>query len=382
MTSPGTVRRGRSGRRRRDEVMVPEATFTSYYGLPVVKPAPWRNEIPAYLFLGGLASGSAIIASGAELTGRVELQRNTRLIALGALVGSAGVLVADLGKPSRFLNMMRTVKLTSPMSVGSWILAGQGAFTSAAAACEAARFVVPVDGAAAQWLPLADRVASIGSASFAAPLAAYTAVLLSDTATPTWHEAYHELPFLFVASALAAGAGAALMTTAVEQCAAVRRLAVGAAVVDLLAYHRMTQHLGLVGEPLRQGRAGALTRTSSALTMTGMLLTLVAGRHRVGAVLAGAALIGGSLCTRFGVFEAGMASAKDPKYTVVPQRERLRRQAHGRGGEVGSAPHRRARFASIVTRVPSTHADQGAVAAHEVTDDRGPRDLTDEQQPT
>ena len=36
----------------------------------------------------------------------------------------------------------------------------------------------------------------------------------------------------------------------------------------------------------------------------------------------------GSACTRFGVFEAGLASAKDPKYTVVPQRERLaRRQA-------------------------------------------------------
>ncbi len=127
-----TVRRPR--RRRADDVMVPEAAFTSYYGRPVVKPAPWKHEIPAYLFLGGLAAGSALIASGAELTGRVTLQRNARLVALGALSGSGAVLVADLGKPSRFLNMMRTVKLTSPMSVGSWILAGQGTFPSAAAA--------------------------------------------------------------------------------------------------------------------------------------------------------------------------------------------------------------------------------------------------------
>ena len=43
------------------------------------------------------------------------------------------------------------------------------------------------------------------------------------------------------------------------------------------------------------------------------------------AAVSGAALLAGSVCTRFGVFEAGQASAKDPKYTVVPQRERLDR---------------------------------------------------------
>ncbi len=50
---------------------------------------------------------------------------------------------------------------------------------------------------------------------------------------------------------------------------------------------------------------------------------VVAGRRRAGAVAAGALLAAGSLLTRFGVYEAGMASARDPKYTVVPQRERL-----------------------------------------------------------
>lgn len=356
--------------------MVPEATFTSYYGQPMVKPAPWGHEIPSYLFLGGLAAGSAIIASGAELTGRLELQRNARLIALAALGGSSTVLIADLGKPERFVNMMRTVKLTSPMSVGSWILAGQGAFTGLAAALEAARYVVPPDGRLARWLPVADRLAAIGAALFAPPLAAYTAVLLSDTATPTWHAAYHELPYVFVASGLAAGSGAALLTTSVDQCGPVRRLAAGAAVVDLVAAHRMEHRLGLLAEPLRAGRAGTLMRASTAATVTGAVLTVAAGRSRVGAAAAGIALLVGSACTRFGVFEAGIASAKDPKYTVLPQRERAAARA------LGAGRHRGGRLASIVTRSPLADADQrrvGAGASDEVADDGSPRHLAGDE---
>jgi hypothetical protein len=48
----------------------------------------------------------------------------------------------------------------------------------------------------------------------------------------------------------------------------------------------------------------------------------VARRHRVAAALTGAALLTGSALTRFGIFAAGMASARDPKYTVEPQRAR------------------------------------------------------------
>ncbi len=363
-------------RRQRDDVMVPEASFTSYYGQPVVKPAPWGHHIPSYLFLGGLAAGSAIIASGAELTGRLQLQRNARLVALAALGGSSYVLVADLGKPARFANMMRTVKLTSPMSVGSWILAGQGAFTGLAAALEVARYVVPPGGRIARWLPVADRLAAIGAALFAPPLAAYTAVLLSDTATPTWHAAYHELPYVFVASGLAAGSGAALLTTSVEECGPVRRLAVGAAVVDLVAARAMEHRIGLVAEPLRAGRAGTLMRVSTAATLAGAVLTVAAGRSRSGAAAAGIALLVGSACTRFGVFEAGLASAKDPKYTVVPQRERAAARALGVGR------HRGGRFASIVTRSPLPDADQRTIGADprdQVPDHGGPRDLTGDE---
>ena len=116
--------------------MVPEAEFTSYYGRPIVKASPWEADIPAYLFAGGLAAGSSLIAAGADLTGRPTLRRSGRLGAIGALSFSMVALIHDLGKPSRFLNMLRVAKLTSPMSVGTWILSLYGPFAGAVAATE------------------------------------------------------------------------------------------------------------------------------------------------------------------------------------------------------------------------------------------------------
>ncbi|MDO5626817.1 MAG: polysulfide reductase NrfD [Mobilicoccus sp.] len=330
-TSPAGAEGGRR-RRQREDVMVPPAEFSSYYGRNIVKPAPWKHEIPTYLYLGGLAAGSALLAAGAEMTGRRELQRNSRLIALGALGGSTAALIADLGKPSRFLNMMRTVKLTSPMSVGSWILGGFGAFTGAAAASEVLRFVVPKSVPGQQLWPVGDRLASLGAGAFSAPLAAYTAVLLADTATPTWHASYPQLPFVFVGSALAAAGGAAMMTTDTVQCAPARRLAIAGSGLELAAFQVMSSRLGMLAEPLHEGRAGSHLRLAKALTVAGVALTALAGRHRGAAVVAGLALNAGSALTRFGVFEAGMVSARDPKYTVVPQRQRLEQRLRDRTG--------------------------------------------------
>jgi hypothetical protein len=74
---------------------------------------------------------------------------------------------------------------------------------------------------------------------------------------------------------------------------------------------------------LHQGRAGTMVRASKALTLAGALGTLLASRSRLAAVMSGAALLAGSALNRFGIFEAGQASAHVPKYTVVPQRERI-----------------------------------------------------------
>jgi hypothetical protein len=120
-------------------------------------------------------------------------------------------------------------------------------------------------------------------------------------------------------------------------------MAVAGAAIELAAMHRVETGFGIVSEPYHEGKAGRLLRAAKACTAAGAALTVVAGRRRAGAVAAGALLAAGSLLTRFGVFEAGMASARDPKYTVVPQRERL--AAREAGQQVAQDGH-----ASTITR--------------------------------
>ncbi|WP_375484914.1 NrfD/PsrC family molybdoenzyme membrane anchor subunit [uncultured Jatrophihabitans sp.] len=327
----GSARRdGRSGGKRRrkgggrdGDPVVPDVEFTSYYGRPIVKASPWEIDIPIYLFLGGLAGGSSLLAAGADLTDRPTLRRAARLSAAGGITVSFAALVHDLGRPSRFVNMLRVAKPTSPMSVGTWILTAYGPLAGLAGAAELRDFV-PLPSFARSLLGVLARPAGLVAALTAPAVASYTAVLLSDTATPSWHEAHRELPFVFVGSAAGASGGLAMITTPVAQAGPARRLAVTGAVLELAAEHRMEASMGVTAEPLHDGTPGRLMRASKILTAAGAVLTAVAGRRsRLASALGGASLVGGSICLRLGVFDAGQASARDPKYTVVPQRERL-----------------------------------------------------------
>ena len=325
----GGKRRG-SGRRGDVNAVVPDAEFTSYYGRPIVKASPWEFDIPAYLFMGGVAAGSSLLAAGADLTDRPAMRRTGRLGALVGLTLSMIALVHDLGRPSRFLNMLRVIKVTSPMSVGTWLLTLYGPFAALAGTAEL-RPLLPRrlrDGVVGRLLGASARPAGLAAAVVAPTIAAYTAVLLSDTATPTWHDAHRHLPFVFVGSASAAAAGLAMIGSPVAEAAPARRLAVGGALLELAVEHKMEQAMGLTAEPLHHGQAGTLMRASKALTLAGLAGTvLLGGRSRPGAIVSGMALMAGSACLRFGVFEAGQESAKDPKYVVIPQRERLAARA-------------------------------------------------------
>ncbi|RAN79124.1 nitrite reductase [Bacillus sp. SRB_336] len=322
----GPGHRRANGDGSREMSMVPEPEFSSYYGRPVVKPAPWGNDVAAYLFLGGVAAGSALLGLGGQLSGRPTLRRNARLSALAAVSAGAVALVKDLGRPERFLHMLRTFKVTSPMSVGSWILS---AFSAGAGISS----VAEIDRMSGSRLPLGplrnvlralEGPAGFEAAVFAGPLAAYTAVLLGDTATPTWNAAHEELPFLFVSSAALASAGLAMVTTPVRETGPARKLAVLGVLGEVTAMKVMEQRMDPVAaEPLHQGKAGAMLKWSERLAVAGGLGTLLGGRHRGAAAASGLALLTASALTRFGVFEAGLASARDPRYTIEPQKTRL-----------------------------------------------------------
>jgi formate-dependent nitrite reductase membrane component NrfD len=311
----------RGGRRRRgraEQPMVPQANFESYYGRPVLHRPTWSAvDIGGYLFLGGLAGASSAIAAGAELTGRPRLARGCKVGALLAVSGSAYALIHDLGRPARFLNMLRTVKPSSPMSMGSWILAAYGPQAGVAA-------VSDLTG----MLPAVGRAATMGAAALGPAVASYTAPLIANTAVPSWHDARRELPFVFVGSAAASAGGLGMLSAPVDEAGPARRAAVFGAAVEGAAMQVMQSRLGLTSEPFKAGRAGGLLRAARALTVSGVFVGAVLGRRsRVAAALGGVATMAGSACLRLGIFSAGVASADDPKYTVVPQRERLNSRA-------------------------------------------------------
>lgn len=310
----------------REMPMVPEAEFSSYYGRPVVKPAPWGEDVAAYLFLGGVAGGSALLAAGGQLTGRAALRRNCRLSAFAAVGLGGAALVRDLGRPERFLNMLRTIKLTSPMSLGSWILTTFSAGAGVAAANELDRLTgtrLPL-GPLRRLLRAAETPAGLEAAVVGPALAVYTAVLLADTATPTWNAARDELPFVFVSSATLAASGLAMVTTPVAETGPARTLAVLGVLGDLFASKAMQRRMDpITAEPLHQGVAGVLLRASEALAVAGGVGALLGGRRRGVAAASGVALLAASALTRFGLFRAGIESAKDPRYTIEPQKRRL-----------------------------------------------------------
>ena len=228
------------------------------------------------------------------------------------MTASPALLVSDLGRPERFLNMLRMFKVTSPMSMGSWILTASGGATTLATSHE-------LFG----WFRRLGPLGKAASPILGPALATYIAVLVADTAVPVWHEGHRELPFVFAGSAMASAGAAAAVLTPRAHAGPARRLSVAGALVELAAAAAMERRVGDLAEPLRTGRGGRLARRGRALTAAGASLIALRGRRtHAAAVLGGAAVLVGALCERWAVFEAGRASARDPRYTVEPQRVR------------------------------------------------------------
>jgi hypothetical protein len=254
------------------------------------------------------------------MRGNEALAGRAQGAALAGAVISPVLLIKDLGKPQRFLNMLRVFKVTSPMSVGSWILVGFGASSILGAAREFTGI-----------LPRLGRAGQVTGVLLGPGLSSYTAALIANTAVPAWHDARTELPFVFAASSIATAGGLAAALTPVGSAGAARRMAVTGALAELAASELVERRVGArVSNPYRQERAGQTLRASKALTALGAGNVATRGRHRP-------EVLAGGLLERWGIFEAGVASSQDPAATVGPQRERLveragRRSRYARPG--------------------------------------------------
>jgi hypothetical protein len=313
-----------------EESQVPPAEFQSYYGRPILKVSRWKEpHLPAYLFLGELSGALAMVGAVAHATGRRRLTRAARLGSAGSAYAGGAFLTAELGRPERFLNMLRVAKPTSPMSVGSWILSAHSGLASAAAASDVTGRLRGLGG-----------LAGTASALTGPLLAAYPGVLLADTAVPAWHEAYRELPAFFVGGAMTAAAAAGLAASAASRDRAdfdaAYRLAVIGAGVESLAGYLLETRPTLAAEVYRTGPGGRMLTLARCLTLGGGAVALASRRSRVAAATSAALLVGGGLAAKFAVLRAGKASAADPKYVIAQQRGaapagRVRRSCGRRG---------------------------------------------------
>ena len=286
---------------------------TGYYGIPLLKEPQWKWEVPVYFFVGGAAGAAAVVAGIARYFGEdKQLVRDARWIAAAGGVLSPALLVADLGLPSRFLNMLRVFKIQSPMSVGSWMLS---AFSSAAAATAFAGMLRQRFG---DWLPIrvlenAGEALAIATGLF---ISNYTGVLIGATAIPVWNKNISTLPIHFGASGLGS-AVSLLELVGHPHSRALNALGIGSALIEILEGANIEMTPAAANAPLKRGPSGWLTRAggvlSGPLPLLLRLLAASSGNERSRALRRTAALatLAGSFLTRIAWVQAGRVSARN-----------------------------------------------------------------------
>jgi hypothetical protein len=285
-----------------------------YYGLPIIHAPVWTWQIGAYFFIGGAAGMSGVIAFAALVAGHsIDLVAAAIRIALAGALLSPCLLIWDLGRPARFLNMLRVFKWRSAMSVGVWTLMAFSLFAGTAfVLVEIAR----VDPASSSLVGRGALLAMVGGTALTgAVLATYTGVLLGATAVPAWSAHHGVLPVHF--GIIGLGSAAALLELLGFRLAALNAigLAVSAVETGIGASIELNRR-GARGRAVRTGTAGLLLRSAGVLTGPVALLLRWSGATPVAAL----SLIAGAIISRYGWLLAGHASARDPEETLAAQR--------------------------------------------------------------
>lgn len=289
----------------------------TYYDRPMLKAPHWEWNVVTYLFLGGIMGGLGLIqilASDATQAER-KLKRTAHVTSFALAALNPGILITHLGKPERFLNMLRIVKFKSPMSLGVWGLV----FYSGAAGANVIRMLPPI------FEPLQALLGSF--------IAGYTGVLLSATANPFWASGKKHIPAFSVASGLASACALSNLISIVtgneEATHKVEKLEMiaGASEFALLADFKRAS--GDYGKPFFEGERGTTLETVTvaagiaapfALNLIGSLIRLPKPVNAMRVVAASALTLVGGYMLRHCLIEAGKASARDPRAAARPPR--------------------------------------------------------------
>ena len=299
------------------------ALESSYHGNPVLKPPTWTWQVPLYFFVGGVAGVSTLIALVAHVVGNAGLERTELWVGFAGALLSAPLLIADLGRPARFLNMLRVFKLRSAMSVGAWTLAG---FSSAVGLAVVGHELILAGYGNDFWLGL-EWVAEISAALSGLILASYTSVLLGVTAIPVWSENRKLVPVVFLAGGL--GSAGAVLELLGFLVPVTQFIGIVASAVETLVAIIIELRGRYVDRPLREGANGWLTRAGAALAgPTSLLLRIFLGHSSAARYLAAVCFIIGALISRYAWIGAGRVSSRDPQALFRIQRPVPNAAAH------------------------------------------------------
>ena len=274
---------------------------------PVINAPVWTWEVPLYFWLGGIATGSWFVSVACELAGDHRSAVIARRVALGAVAPSPALLIADLGRPERFLNMLRIFKPRSPMNVGAWSLVVFSGLATLAV------------GADVLGRPRLARRVGTANVLVGSYLGSYTGVLLATTAVPLWARSRLYLGPIFVCTAAATGAAAtrlalvgAGMPIGHPTRAALGNIETGAMAGELLLSSINERRLGRAGLSLEHGTPGRLFHAAKWGVRVGLGLRLL--RRPLGPRahhVASCCYLGAGLAFRYAWVTAGRISARD-----------------------------------------------------------------------
>ncbi len=286
---------------------------------PFIKGPVWTWEIPLYFWVGGVASGASFVALACDAAGDRRSAELARKVALGTVMSAPVLLIADLGRPARFLNMLRIFKPRSPMNVGAWCLV---TFSGTA-----------TGSVAADLLGRRRTASGLGAATavLGGYLGSYTGVLLACTAVPVWARSRLFLGPIFIATATATGAAATRLALVARGLpdrhptrSALRMLETAAIMIELGLSQINERRLGPLAKPMRQGTSGRLFHLAEAAVLGGLAAQIAAGRRKSVADDAASVLfLAGGLAFRFAWVYAGKASAADHAAAAALGRGRL-----------------------------------------------------------
>jgi formate-dependent nitrite reductase membrane component NrfD len=305
----------------------PQEMPPTYYDRPLLKMPHWNWQIATYLFTGGLMGGLGLIQLLVDPRDDSErkLRHSVRITAFLLAAANPAILITHLGKPERFLNMLRIVKFKSPMSLGVW-----GLVLYSGAAGANMLHELATSGAIPRWLRyFAPGLLTPLQALLGAFTAGYTGVLLSASANPLWGSGKRHIPAASVCSGLSSACALSTLLSVLEGNHRVvrklERLELVAAAAELVILTHFEKHAGNYGKPFFTGARGKKVRTYTiqagilapmALNLLGLLplpKPVDATRSAVASILT---LVGGYIF-RESLVEAGKLSVRDPHAAFI-----------------------------------------------------------------